>query len=426
MDYDFSEYFTADNEEILNEFIDKYTSLIDSTSSDNSEIIDIYKNILDTFSSEFEEDYILNIFESLAEHELVLKNPYAITINEIHCLKNLLIKQAIAIDSNKNIFNFYTLFDSINNKVADIYLKHYIEKLLNINSMRINSLSNIVDKNIIKHYEDHLLWLSELAKFIKSPQNNTIPKLNEHKCDFGMWLYANGKSTIQNDIKYNSIMSIHSELHIFASKIQKHINNNEQHILLTYLEKCELISLNIGTELALIDNVIMSTKVTKDVLTGAMSRNGLENIFHSQYELSFSTGNSFVLAMCDLDFFKSVNDTYGHIIGDKVLKHFVDVCKEFTRNSDIIIRYGGEEFILILPAIGKVNGYIVLEKIRKEFEKKLLLDNNQEISCTVSIGLIEVVPKERYRESYITEYIQRADQKLYSAKDGGRNRVEAY
>ncbi|MDQ7068725.1 MAG: GGDEF domain-containing protein [Sulfurimonas sp.] len=146
-------------------------------------------------------------------------------------------------------------------------------------------------------------------------------------------------------------------------------------------------------------------------------------MFTNQYELALATGNSFVIAMCDLDYFKNINDTYGHVAGDQLLKLFVNIVKKTLRNSDVIIRYGGEEFLMILPSITQVQGVNVLEKIREEFSKSSLEFNDTTISCTVSIGMLEIRPKFLFNEKFIDKYLTLADQNLYLAKERGRNRV---
>lgn len=400
MDYDFSEYF-EDNDTILSQFIENYTMFIDSTTEDISELVVIYKSILDCFSTSFSQSHILELSSKLAEEEILLDKPYAIVSNEIYSLKNILIKNIVSKDSNTDILAFLNLFNNIDNKIAEIYLNKYIEKLLSINNLRINSLTDLVDRNIIKYYESHLMWLSDLANYIKDSSNNIRPELDECKCGFGKWLEIDAKNIIKNNSKLKTIKHLHKNLHMYGSKIQNYLSIGEQHVVITYLEKCELLSLGIGTELALIDNIIMNTNVTKDSLTGAMNRHALDSVFSNQYELSLATKNSFVLAMCDLDHFKSVNDTYGHIAGDNVLKSFVEIAQKFLRNSDMIIRYGGEEFIILLPAIKKDIGYRVLEKIREEFSKSfIILDNAQKVQTTVSMGLVEINPEYQYKKTF--------------------------
>ena len=424
--YDFSEFFEKEKDFLLDEFLDKHTSHINLTEDTHSVLNERYKDIFDIFNRSFELEEILALFENLAKYEISLDHPYIIITNEIFSLKNMLINKIKSQYSNSSIFDFLILFNHINNKIAKIYLDAYIDKLISISNIRINSMADLIDKKIIKYYESHLIWLINIAKSIISNKELSYPELDSTKCEFGIWLNNEAKEIIQNNSKLKTIDSLHENIHLFGDKIKNHTLKNDYHIVITYLEKCELLSLSIGTEVALIDNILMNTKITKDSLTGAMNRNALANVFENQYELALATDNSFVLAMCDLDFFKKVNDTYGHIAGDKMLKLFVDVVKKFIRNSDIIIRYGGEEFITILPAILKENGFIVMEKIRKEFEKSFLMIDSQEVRTTVSIGLVEIKPEYYYKSQFLNEYVNIADQKLYMAKNSGRNRVEIH
>lgn len=421
--------FTATNLE-LRDFIDAYTACV-SISIEGNEVTQtgLYEKVFSLLNRTFEEEEILLIYKDIANYKISRDIPYTIISNEIYGLKNLLIGHANIDILSSDIVKLLSLFQKINNKVAHVYLLKYIDKLISLNNMRLSSISDLVEKNIIIHYESHLIWLTNLAQYIKDTDRNTntnsFPELDDCKCSFGLWLHNDAKEVISNNSKYKNIVSIHKNLHLFASKIFHVLNKGEFHVIMTYLEKCELISLSIGTELALLDQILINKKVTKDTLTGALNRHGLRNVFESHYELSLATNNPFILAMCDLDFFKSVNDTYGHIAGDRLLKLFVETVKENIRNSDVIIRYGGEEFIIMLPTIHKTKGLEILEKIRNDFANTVLEFNEEKISATVSIGMIEVQPQYLFKQSFLDDYLMIVDKKLYEAKDNGRNRVES-
>ncbi|SFP94424.1 GGDEF domain-containing protein, partial [Hydrogenimonas thermophila] len=126
------------------------------------------------------------------------------------------------------------------------------------------------------------------------------------------------------------------------------------------------------------------------------------------------------LVIFDIDFFKKINDKYGHLAGDKVLKAFASLLMHRMRESDIVVRYGGEEFIAILPETDIKRAFVVIESIRKLVEDmKISIENNKEISITISAGIAEYNRKET-----LDQLIKRADDALYLAKDRGRNRVE--
>jgi diguanylate cyclase (GGDEF)-like protein len=127
------------------------------------------------------------------------------------------------------------------------------------------------------------------------------------------------------------------------------------------------------------------------------------------------------LIMFDIDHFKKINDTYGHLAGDHVLKQLASVIKTRIRREDILSRYGGEEFAIILPEIDTHNSTQFAEKIRALIEKAVFRFEDTDIPVTISVGVASVAPDVHEAQ----EFIRRADAKLYEAKEQGRNRVIA-
>ncbi len=126
------------------------------------------------------------------------------------------------------------------------------------------------------------------------------------------------------------------------------------------------------------------------------------------------------LIMFDIDFFKNVNDTHGHLAGDSVLKQLASVLKARIRREDIMARYGGEEFSIILPEIGISNALTFAEKVRKLVEKTSFKFEEQTIPITISIGVAAI----GQGIQSAVDFIKIADDKLYEAKLEGRNRVK--
>jgi diguanylate cyclase (GGDEF)-like protein len=125
------------------------------------------------------------------------------------------------------------------------------------------------------------------------------------------------------------------------------------------------------------------------------------------------------LIIFDIDHFKKINDTYGHLAGDHVLKHLAMVIKSRIRREDILSRYGGEEFAIILPEIDRDNATQFADKIRRLIEKAVFKFEETEIPVTISIGVASYAPE----HGDVNEFIKIADDKLYEAKMQGRNRV---
>ncbi len=128
--------------------------------------------------------------------------------------------------------------------------------------------------------------------------------------------------------------------------------------------------------------------------------------------------------MLDIDKFKNINDTYGHTIGDEVIVNLSVELQALTRNSDIICRYGGEEFVILLPETGDKGALAIAEKIREKIEAlSLNIDEKESLKYTVSIGVSEINVDE---DLNIEASLNRADEALYKAKEDGRNRVSLF
>lgn len=156
-----------------------------------------------------------------------------------------------------------------------------------------------------------------------------------------------------------------------------------------------------------------------DSLTGLHNRRWLEEMYTR--EINRSNAGNFLLSafMMDIDHFKHVNDTYGHIAGDQVLIEVATAINKCLRPSDMPVRYGGEEFSVFLPGTSTENARIIAERLRKAVERlQITLPDGQIIPVTISIGFTE-----RMDGDTVRSIIERADQALYNAKQNGRNRA---
>lgn len=154
------------------------------------------------------------------------------------------------------------------------------------------------------------------------------------------------------------------------------------------------------------------------LLTSLSTIDGLTGLYNHRYiydKLEAAAGQcKFVVMILDIDHFKNINDTYGHLTGDKILKELSQILKENTRQTDLVGRYGGEEFLIMLANSTLNDGFIVAEKIRKTVETHKFVQN---IHLTISIGVGE------YSGEKISELLEITDCKLYAAKNSGRNRT---
>ena len=164
----------------------------------------------------------------------------------------------------------------------------------------------------------------------------------------------------------------------------------------------------------------ISTMATIDELTGCHNRRYLMEFLGNEKSRADRTLVSFCVAIIDLDYFKRINDSYGHIAGDEVLKKVVDVIREHVRITDCFARFGGEEFAVVYTATELEAAQQSAERLRQELSVTPIACESFSIYTSVSIGIAEY----RYQESII-DLLRRADQALYVAKSSGRDRVIA-
>jgi two-component system, cell cycle response regulator len=157
-----------------------------------------------------------------------------------------------------------------------------------------------------------------------------------------------------------------------------------------------------------------------DVLTGLYNRRRFHDVLAKEFERSKRYASPFSLVFMDVDHFKSVNDGYGHLMGDKVLSDLASIIKKNIRDIDTAARYGGEEFTAILPSTTKEAALHVAERIRKSIEKHVFPEMPGR-TITISIGISGIPDKKIDNEDTL---IRSADIALYRAKQTGRNRTE--
>ena len=160
---------------------------------------------------------------------------------------------------------------------------------------------------------------------------------------------------------------------------------------------------------------------SRDSLTQCWNRRMIDELFDSTLAEARRKGSALCVMMVDIDHFKAINDTYGHAIGDIALQHMVAILNQNPREYDQVGRYGGEEFIVVLPTTDRDSAWGIAERVRSAVEyQPSVLSDGREISMTVSIGLAMFEPK---RDPDRRSLMERADQALYKAKRSGRNRI---
>lgn len=157
-----------------------------------------------------------------------------------------------------------------------------------------------------------------------------------------------------------------------------------------------------------------------DPLTKVANRRALFERGNAEFSRTQRTKNKLTLILLDCDFFKNINDQYGHLFGDQVLQHICAVCSEEIRNIDFFARYGGEEFIIILPESELSGAIKTAARIQSSLANKAIVFEKTDVYVTLSVGICEITQQHRSFE----EMIKDADTAMYRAKENGRNRIE--
>lgn len=153
-----------------------------------------------------------------------------------------------------------------------------------------------------------------------------------------------------------------------------------------------------------------------DTLTGAHNRTAMDEVFAREIELAQRHQSDLSVIIFDLDHFKHINDNYGHITGDDILRECVECSNQALRSTDMLFRYGGEEFVVILPGVDNKGAVLAAERLRSIIEKHVFSYHQSTIPVTISIGTTSLIEDDDAKVM-----LGRADKALYSAKNSGRN-----
>lgn len=165
----------------------------------------------------------------------------------------------------------------------------------------------------------------------------------------------------------------------------------------------------------------MEAMATTDALTGLKNRRVFQERLSELLRRAERHGGPVTLLLCDIDHFKKINDTYGHLIGDQVLRRVAQVVQAQVRTIDVAARYGGEEFVVVLDSTDQTGGRLLAERIRQEVQKLVLQSDKGAFSCTLSLGVATFPDDAPTAASGTHLLIASADQALYAAKKNGRN-----
>lgn len=260
-----------------------------------------------------------------------------------------------------------------------------------------------------------ILYFSSLFIGLLSDNHRAISlwKLTETVYDFGF----SGKINI-NEIWEKICEQTHDIFPLFDLEVGK-----DEYIQILENARAELSKLSVEM---INDSIqqkkemeIMKQQVIRDSMTQLYNHHHFRQLLQSELSRAQRYKRPLSLLFCDIDHFKAVNDTYGHIAGDRIIKALASKFRIETRESDHAARYGGEEFAFILTETSKEGAILIAERLRSEIESMDITYGGNSISITLSFGVADITD---CKQEDIEELISRADKALYQAKEQGRNR----
>lgn len=354
------------------------------------------KDIVRLISEGVSLDNLVGEYMSSPPIVLNLEEPITKAVSVMN-IKN--IRRVIVTDSTGNALAVVTHRDLLNN--LDSNYSDFIERKLKHTKDVLNHLPEIIIE-VHNQEDDHIVvWANKRAIEVFGDDiiNTSIYKIISN--DKWLRIYENlcHSGTIKN-IKFKKDSNVY-EISGFFIRTEGDI----------CIGKIQLVIRDITEEVKL---------YTTDPLTGLYNRRFISEYLNKELELSKRYKKKFSVAMLDIDNFKNVNDTHGHLIGDKVLKEISNVFITTLRDSDIIGRYGGEEFVIVMPEIDKKSSLNALKRLLHNVEKnKISLSSNDFLSITLSAGVASY-PDDA---DNVTDLFIISDERLYNAKRQGKNRV---
>lgn len=268
----------------------------------------------------------------------------------------------------------------------------------------------------------HATWLKDLIRSLlckESPDPANLADDAHHLCKFGQWYDRDGKALFKDEPLFEDLDDRHHAMHDAARAMLRRHAMGEPIDPGEYNRFMDL-AISFQLESRQLQYTLLQRVCAVDQLTGAGNRYALFHRLIEEKERAARTERPCVIALMDMDYFKQVNDSHGHVAGDTVLQTVAQFASRSIRKYDSIYRYGGEEFLICLPNSDLKTAEKRMNHLREDLAAlEIEIAPGATIKMTASFGLGYLQPGYPIQDS-----IQHADAALLRAKDGGRNRVE--
>ena len=271
--------------------------------------------------------------------------------------------------------------------------------------------------------DNHDQWYYQLVRTLickLPPDQRDIDDDAFKLCRFGQWYYNYSSSALRSHPTFAAIENEHKQLHEQVAKLL-HVSMSEMRIEPRIYDQFANTLERMRLQLYSLKHEIEGELYNLDPMTGAYTRYGMLATLREQQELVARGAGSCTIGMLDIDHFKQINDRHGHKAGDRMLTHIASTLIRDLRPYDKLFRYGGEEFVLMLPNTPLETALLIGERMRKLIEGSPIEVDKLPIRTTISIGMVLLDPDVSVETS-----IERADAAMYAAKQAGRNQVRLW
>jgi diguanylate cyclase len=275
-----------------------------------------------------------------------------------------------------------------------------------------------LDQALEKHEQWHNGIIRTFIAHIPPDAHDLSPDAHRH-CAFGQWFESAQVRMTGDHPSLVALGEAHQLMHRTATKLLQHVAENHP-ISAQEIDEFTTVRDRMKLQLQSWRQELVDTLQNSDPLTGARNRLTMLSYLRLQHSLVQRRAQQCAIAFIDVDYFKDVNDRYGHQVGDAVLAYTVQTIESMIRSYDRIYRYGGEEFLLCMPNVSIEDAVHLAKRLRKAIAvNDIETDDGQEFRVTASFGIAAF-----HANKTVEESIDQADRALYLAKTRGRNRVE--
>lgn len=283
----------------------------------------------------------------------------------------------------------------------------------NISHDELQSITAQLDQAIYNHQQWHNSLIRTLVCRLQSDENDI--KMEAHtKCRFGQWYYNHAPKKLHDYPGFIAIGTAHQYMHELAARLLNASNAGNAISTLEFDNFANALE-RLRLEIFTLKNELENLLYNRDPLTMTVTRISMLPILREQQALVSRQGQPCCIAMLDIDFFKKINDKYGHSAGDTVLATLAHTISTNLRSYDKIFRYGGEEFLLCIPQTDLMKGHQMIERLRQTIST-MTINLQEPVNITISAGLTLLDPN-----CPVEQTIDRADKAMYTAKAAGRN-----